>query len=129
MAYPDLLLADIQVVGVFEAGIPNKERVIIRPNRQISLVGVGIAVGLSAGDAGALPLFDNVFWFPEIIVEPPTWIFVYTGKGKTRQTTLATKDPALVFHWQRNATVFIKPDIVPIVFQVGFSEVAKHYNF
>ena len=44
MAYPDLLQADLKIVGVLDAGVPNAERIAIKPNRQVWLAGVGIAV-------------------------------------------------------------------------------------
>lgn len=110
----------LHIVGLFSAGVPNEERIVIRPTFQSSLAGYGLAVGIDAGDAGAMPIYDNVFWFPDVIVEPPSWIYVYTGKGSLRQTQMAgTGDPALVFHWQREQTVFGHRDLVPILFQVA----------
>jgi hypothetical protein len=124
----DFLLPDLRVVGLFDAGVPNSERIVIRPNRQVSLAGFGLAVGVSAGDVGALPIYDNVFWFPDMLVEPPAWLFLYTGKGTTRQTTLPAGEPALVFHWQRPYVVFGHAELVPVLFRVGYAEVAKRWG-
>lgn len=126
MSSLDFVLPDLRVVGLVDAGVPNSERIVIRPNRQVSLAGFGLAVGISAGDAGALPIYDNVFWFPDILVEPPAWLFLYTGKGTMRQTTFSSGEPALVFHWQRPYVVFSHPELVPVLFRVGFAEVGKH---
>jgi len=126
MAYPDILAPDLKIIGVVDGGVPNSERIALRPNRRVALTGFGIAVGLSAGDAGALPIYDNVFWFPEMIVEPPAWLFVYTGPGTTRQTTFPSGEPALVFHWNRKHTIFAQHDLVPVLFSVGFAEVGDH---
>lgn len=128
MDLPDPFRPDLRILGVFDPGVPNKERVIIRPNRQVSLTGVGVAVGITVSkSAGAAPLHDNVFWFPAVTVEPPAWLFLYTGRGEMRQTTVTEKgETALVFHWQRQHTVFNAPYIVPILFQIGFAEVGSH---
>lgn len=126
MAY-DLGVPFLKVVGLYSPGVPNSERIIIRPNFKGSLAGHALAVGISAGDAGAIPLFDNIYWFQDIIVEPPAWIFVYTGKGSMRQTQLASGEPALVFHWQRAQTVFGHPDVVPILLQAASVSVVPKF--
>ena len=121
----DFLIRDLKVVGLADAGVANSERIVIRPNRQVSLAGFGLAVGISAGDAGALPIHDNVFWFPDMLIEPPAWLFIYTGKGTMRQTTMPSGEPAIVFHWQRPYVLFGHPDFVPVLFKVAFAEVGK----
>jgi hypothetical protein len=119
MSLLEALTPDFTIIGLFDAGVPNSERIVIQPNRQLSLAGVGIAVGVAINEGDAAPIFDNIFWFPGMIVEPPVVLYVYTGQGATRQTTAWEKRPALVFHWQRPVTIFNSKDIVPILFRLG----------
>lgn len=128
MSYPPILLPDISLVGVFDANIPNRERIVLRPNRQISMGGVGIAVGFDAGANNALVVYDNVFWFPQMTVEPPVWIFLYSGRGEVKQTTVPSGEPALVFHWQRPNTVFVDPKLVPVVFRAADVIVGRRFS-
>ena len=108
--------AALRVLGVFDAAKPNLERIVLRPTEQTNLAGVGITVGLSNG----LIFHDHVFWFPQIIVEPPTWIFVYTGAGSHRQTTVTgTREPALVYHWNRPRTIFNNVEFRAVLFRMS----------
>lgn len=125
MTYLGDLEPFLRVVGLFDSGVPNGERIVLEPTFRASLIGHGLAVGIDAGDAGAFPIYDNVFWFPDIIVEPPSRIFIYTGKGSTEHTKAADGVPALVFHWQRQTTVFDHPDIVPVLFQLVSATVVQ----
>ena len=104
MAYPTSFMTDLRVVGLFDANVPNSERILIRPVLRASLAGWGIAAGFGSSDGSAFPVYDHVFWFPDIVVEPPSWIYVYTGNGQVKQTTMPNGEPAMVFHWQRKET-------------------------
>jgi len=118
---------DLEILGVVDAGVPNHERIVIRPTRPISLAGFGITLGVFVSDdLGAAPLYDNVFWFPDIVIDPPTWLFIYTGPGRVLQTTVESGEPALCLHWQRQYVVFTDPSIVPVLFEIGFARLAKH---
>jgi hypothetical protein len=56
----------------------------------------------------------------EITVEPPYWIFVYTGPGQRRFTTTeGSKEPALVLHWGKPQTLLGYPMIAPTLFRIG----------
>src|SRR5438105_869754 len=116
MNFPDPLEPDLEILGVADPGVPNAERILIRPTRTVSLIGFGIAMGLFISrEQGAMPIHDNVFWFPDMIVEPPALLFVYTNAGKVLQTTLESGEPALVFHWHRPYVLFTDPTLVPVL--------------
>ena len=108
------------IVGVGDPGVPNKERVILRPTERINLGEFGLAVGIRGNENPnlVLPLVDNFFWFPSIVVETPSWLLLYTGKGTYEKTTIAgTSDIAHVFHWGRDVTVFNYLELVPVLFR------------
>jgi len=111
-----------------DAGIPNEERIILRPTRVVNLRGFGIAVGVAVNENSAMAIHDNIFWFPEMVVEPNAWLFIYTGKGTFRQST-AGGSPAIVFHWQRATTLFGREELVPVLFQAMNVEVGVRLKF
>ena len=118
----------LSILGVLDAGVPNLERVVLRARSRISLAGFGLTVGIANPQGGAYPLHDSVFWFPDIIVEPPAWVIVYTGAGKTQQSQMPGGDPALTFHWHRPTVVFVDPSLVAAVFWAEDVEIGKQWT-
>lgn len=112
---------ELAFIGIYDRGVPNRERIVLRPTRRIALAEYIVALGLKAPGGLVRPLPNNLFWFSdEITIEPPYWIFLYTGPGERLFTTLqATKDPALVLHWGRATTLLQNPEIEPVVLQLG----------
>ena len=117
MAYPSLITHELTLLGVADPGKPNLERIVLRPTQPINVSGFGLTVGLPNPQAGAYPLFDNVFWFPDLAIAPPSWILVYTGKGQPQNSYLPNGEQALTLHWQRPYTVFHDPRLVPVLFR------------
>jgi hypothetical protein len=111
---------ELMIVAMADGGVPNKERIIIRPTEKIDLGEFCVCAGLRHKDNPnvVIPLLDNIFWFSNLTIEPPSWIFIYTGKGEFRETTAnGTNERALVFHWGREETIFNFLDIVPVIFR------------
>ncbi len=119
MAYPPAIITEITVIGVADPGVPNQERVLLRPMEGVALNGFGIAVGVPGPNGGAYALYDNVFWFPAMIVSPPSWIIVFTGRGTNTETTLPSGERAHLFYWLRPYTIFHQPNLVPVLFKAG----------
>jgi hypothetical protein len=112
---------ELEFVGIYDRGVPNKERIVLRPTRRITLAEYVVNLGLKAPGGLVRPLPNNLFWFSdEITIEPPYWIFLYTGPGERLFTTLrSTKEPALVLHWGRPMTILQNPQVEPLVFHLG----------
>lgn len=127
MTYLPDLSPDLQVIGIMDPGVPNQERIVCRPRRRTSLAGHCVVLGIDNPEGGAFPIHDQVFWFPEMIVEPPAWIFLYTGKGVPRQTQMPSGEPALTFHWNRDTTLFNTPRAVAIVFRATGTEIGRQW--
>lgn len=127
MSYYDPVVTELALVGLADASVANKERVILRPTQLTSLREFGLVVGVrDPGTDGAKPLFDNTFWFPDLHVAPPSWVLVYTGPGTPREDTLPNGDRVLTLFWQRKQVVFTRPELVPILFRVGAANVGRH---
>jgi hypothetical protein len=111
---------ELVLEGVYDRGVPNRERIVLRPTQRIRLAEYIVTLALKLPGGLVRPITDNMFWFTEeISIEPPYWVFLYTGPGETRFTTLLnTKEPALVVHWGRQATVLSSESIDPVIFHL-----------
>src|ERR1700730_10382869 len=107
---------ELTIIAVADAGVPNQERVVLRPTESVDLGQFGVTVGIrNSGNPNLiLPLADHFFWFPNLVVETPSWLFLYTGKGSYEKTTrTGTSETAHVFHWEREITLFNYFELVP----------------
>ena len=109
---------ELTILGVADVGIPNQERIIIRPTQAVNLAGFGLYLGQLRPDGMIVPFRDHFFWFGEIVVTAPGWIIVYTGPGEFQVSQLpGTKEPAYSFHWGKQTTILGAPNIVPALFR------------
>lgn len=114
-------ITELTIIGVADRGVPNRERILLRPAEAVNLQAFFITLGVRAEQPGMIrPLHDHVFWFPEEIVSPPSWIVVYTGPGSPGKSTIPESgQPAYTFHWGKQQTVLNDANIVPVLFGLG----------
>jgi len=124
MSYPASVLPELHFVGVADPGVPNYERIVLRPTQDVELLGYGVALGIGSLEFGAKPVFDNCFWFPSGVVAPPSWVLIYTGRG-TPQILEDRGETLHTFHWQRPYTLFTRHDLVPILFRLDSALVGR----
>lgn len=117
MIFPDVV--DLQLVGVFDRGIPNQERIVIKTNSWVNMAEYGVLIGLLGQNNMASPYYDNFFHFKEISVVPNTWIFLYTGPGNEIQSKMPSGDPAFIYHWGKPVTAFADSNVIPILVRIG----------
>ena len=109
----------LSLIGVADPGVPNLERLVLRPSDTINTAAYGVMVGIRQPTGHAIPLRDRFFWFGEIIISPPSWILLYTRRGKYGVTKHTDGNLVHSFFWNRQHTVFNSDDMVPIVFEMG----------
>jgi hypothetical protein len=113
------IVTELTVIGVADPGIPNRERIVLRPTESLDLAQFGILIAVKNEDGSVIPIFDNFFWFGDLFIDPPCWINVYTGNGEFQKTILSdSNQPAYSLHWGRKVTVFNSPNIVPVLFRM-----------
>jgi len=118
MIFPPPL--ELSLLGLFGAGDPGNERILLRPTEPVNLAQFGILVGYKLSNNNIVPLYDNFFWFGEITVPTPSWIVIYTGQGESRLTKHSQSgQPVYLFYWGREHTLFHDPNVLPIIFQIG----------
>jgi hypothetical protein len=112
---------DLSIEGVYDRGVPNSERILLKAERPVQLAEFILCLGVSTPAGGYWLLNDHLFWFgDESWIHPPFWIFVYTGRGERRMTHLPQGgQPALVLHWGRSTTVLDNPVVTPLIIRMG----------
>lgn len=119
-------VSEITVVDVFDRGVPNQERIVLHVKETVNLGQYGLMIGVRAQDGTAFPIRDNLLWFGDGFVTRGDWIFVYTGPGDPRVTTLPnTQERLYTLHWGRSQTILHNHDLVPILFRVDAVQVPQ----
>ncbi len=113
-----LPIYQLHLFGVFDAGVPNREYVAIRPTQRVNLAEFCLTLGLKTSENSVAPLPDHFLWFGNRIVEPPYWILVYTGKGLASDVTFANGERGFKYYWNKPITLFSIPDVVPVLFHM-----------
>ena len=103
---------------VFEAGVPNRERIVFRPTASVELSGYGVWICLQLADGTVRPITNYSFWFGKVKVDPPSWVVIFTGKGEYRVVEHSeTKEPIYCFHWGSEQTLFNHRVVVPVIYR------------
>lgn len=111
---------ELQLYGVYDQGVPNLERIVIRATRQINAGDFGLMLGIRGHGGSAIPLRDNMLWFGQGTVQANDWLFVYTAPGETRVSDIPNSSERIIsIHWGKTQTVFNGPEFVPILFRIG----------
>jgi hypothetical protein len=114
----------VNIVGVFDRGMPNQERIVLLVNEPVDMGQYGILLGVRAQGRFAYPIRDNFYWFGDGFVSKGDWIFVYTGPGESRTAELPNNRQKLYsVHWGRDKTILHQSEIIPILFRVDAVDV------
>ena len=110
----------LELHGVLDRGVPNKERICIIAREDVDVRLHGILIGYLQTHNIAVPLPDNYFWFGGFAVRPGDWIYVFTGEGETKSWNSPNGENKVHYmFWGRTETVFHTPQIVPLLFAMG----------
>lgn len=115
----NFIIEELQIFGVYDAGIPNLERIIVRAIQQVDLSSYGLMLGIRGHNGSAVPVRDNLLWFGHGIINRDDWLFVYTAQGQTRIIDVPnTAERIISIHWGRSTTLFNGPEFLPILFRL-----------
>lgn len=118
------LIQEITVYDVFDRGVPNQERIVLRINETLNLGRYGLMLGIRAENGSAFPLRDNLLWFGDAIVNRGDWLFVYTGPGEPKASPVPNgQENMYSIHWGRPHVILHNRDVVPILFRVDAVQV------
>lgn len=119
-------ITELGIVGVYDRGIANQERIVLYANETVNMGKYGVMIGVRAVNRTAFPIRDNLLWFGDGVVSKGDWIFIYTGPGTPRQTTLPNSEERLItVHWGQKETILGNKELLPILFRVDAVLVAE----
>lgn len=119
-----LPIEELKIVGVFDHGVPNLERVVLLANEAVDLGNYGLMLGIRAQEGQAFPLRDNFLWFGNGWVQKGDWLFVYTAPGEPRTTDLPNNQEKLYsIHWGKEQTVFQHRELIPLLVRMDAVQV------
>lgn len=125
-AYP---INELKIVGVFDHGIPNMERVVLIANETVDLGNYGLILGIRGQEGQAFPLRDNFLWFGNGWIQKGDWLFVYTARGEPRMTELPNQREKLYsIHWGKDQTVFQHKELIPLLIRMDALQVPVGSN-
>lgn len=125
------VIPDIQIFGVYDRGAPNTERIVLRVNRPMNLASYFLILGFRGpmGVNVVIPIPDSSLWLGATSINVPSWIFVFTGNGKTSiSQEVHSKDPVHCLYWNRPNVVLTHDDIVPALIHVDSIEIGNKPN-
>lgn len=125
-------IVELQLYGVEDRGVPNRERVVLRAwdIGPVNLAQFVVTIGLRGVEAeGATPLFDGMFWFGEMQIKPKQWLFIYTGPGTRRTSSTIDGDDLFVVHWGRPGVVFVPETIVPVLLRMDAVAIGRSPDY
>jgi len=112
-------ILELKILGVYDRGIPNKERIVITVEASVNMGQFGLMLGVRAQNASATPITDNMFWFGDGFVRKGDMLFLYTGPGHATTNQIPNSLASFYsLHWGKMTTVFANPTTLPILFRV-----------
>lgn len=125
------VLPDIEIFGVYDRGIPNTERIVLKVNRLTSLKNYLLILGVThpAHPEVIWPINDQMMWLSDISMDVEGWIFIYTGKGTPSiSIEVNTSQPLHNLFWNRDNVLLSDPLISPALIQIGAVEIGNKPN-
>ena len=110
---------ELSVVGIFDPGIPNRERIVLRPTQPLNLAAFALILSATAPE-GVTPIPNQFLWLGERWLSPPAWIVVFTGPGRFQEGAhQTTGEPVLELHWGQPGVVLGRPGVAVSVIRIG----------
>lgn len=111
----------LEILYVADKGILDKERIVLKANIQLDLIGYVLINSFSEDGQTSYDLNDKAFWFPKMVVNAGEYIRVYTKKGK-KETVQSTfnKEPATFhnFYWELNQPIWVDKSNAVVIMQI-----------
>jgi hypothetical protein len=93
------IVSELSIVHLSDPGVPNAERIALRPTQAVNLEDYLLLIGLRPEGMGLIP--QHAYYFGPKIVQPPSWVLVYTGTGTNRSEVAANGEVLHLFFMNR----------------------------
>jgi hypothetical protein len=113
-----MITASLEIVEVYDRGIPNQERILIRVNSGIRIRNHFIGIGFLKNAGEIVPINDSLLWLGAGDLTQNDIVYVYTGTGKPESGLTGTDQSKFYrMFWGRKNTAFHNPDVTPYIFE------------
>ena len=110
----------LNIVGVYDRGVPNLERVVLRPKDNIELGRYFMFLARLDAPRLGVPIPEPYLWLGDETLGATHWVVVYTGPGeRTWERHPDTGEAIRVLHWGHKVTVLNDPQVVPVLAEIG----------
>lgn len=117
---------ELEIFGVYDRGVPNLERIVLRANVAVNLRYYAVLLGYKAPYDTVYPIADQFLWLGAINIEVPSWVFIYTGLGTPGiSQEQHTKDPIHALYWNKPQVIFSNADVVPALIRMDHIEIGN----
>lgn len=107
------IVSELPIVDIADAGVPNSERIALRPTQAVELQDYVLVMGPRPEGKGVIPLY--AYYFGSQVVQPPSWILVYTGAGTNRSQVAPNGEVLHLFFMNRPQTLLAKGTAAAII--------------
>jgi hypothetical protein len=119
----------LEIFGVYDRGVANEERVVLRANSPVNLSGYGLFLGFVGGQNNLFPINDQFLWLGDIMLDAPGWVFIFTGSGKSSVTTEGTTgELCQILFWNKPSVMLSDPTLMPGLVQLGAVQIGNRPN-
>jgi hypothetical protein len=110
----------LTLVGIYERGIPNKERVAISVAVEVNLTFYALIISAyTPGRQGVLAGSRLAYWFNPLVVKPGDWVVLYSGTGVNTTEKRTDGGTNHFFHWGLPNTVWDNPESCAILCELN----------
>lgn len=120
----------LELFGVYDRGVPNLERIVLRANRAVALGGYFLILGIpTLNKEDMWPLPDQSLWLGTGQMDVAGWVFVFTGKGTPAVSQEThTKDPLQTLYWNKSEVALANEHVVPALVHLDGIEIGNRPN-
>ncbi len=119
-------LENLEIFGVYDRGVPNSERIVLRANGPVDLSWYCLLLGIAGAEESLIPIRDEFLWLGRRTMESPGWVFVFTGAGQEGiSQEKFTKDPIHMVYWHKPNVILENKEIIPALIMISSVQVGN----
>jgi|ERR1700733_3667573 len=110
----------LTIVGIFDRGVANSERVAISVSVEANLTYYAVLLSAyTTGKTGVLAGSRLAYWFNPAIVKPGDWVILYSGPGPNATEKRTDGGTNHFFHWGLQNTIWHPPESCAILVELN----------
>jgi hypothetical protein len=114
-------IPELTLVGVFDRGVPNRERIVLKAETTIEVGNYAVVLGIRYLHTGVfVPIQDAMFWFGSGAAVANDWLFLFTGSGTFNSIPNADGTGKIYLsYWGREHTLFHDPTTEAVLWRIN----------